>query len=214
MPPKPKFTREEIIAAALKVVSQKGVEGLTARELGEELGSSARPIFTIFKNMDELLSEVKKEAMHLFENYTLEHMGDMPVFKQVGMRMVLFGVREPKLYQMLFMQENGKKITFDDLAADLGTLADVSVEAIQRDYELSQEEAKRLFKNVWIYTFGVGALCATRVCDFTTEQIGEMLSTAFHAMILLIKSENHTTGKKEELEENDNGDKKFNFSRK
>ena len=34
MPPKPKFTREEIIQAALTVVSQKGVDALTAREGG------------------------------------------------------------------------------------------------------------------------------------------------------------------------------------
>lgn len=43
MPPKPKFTREEIIAAALEIVSEKGIEALTAKELGEKLGSSARP---------------------------------------------------------------------------------------------------------------------------------------------------------------------------
>ena len=40
MPPKPRFTREEIVAAALDIVSRKGIEALTARELGETLGSS------------------------------------------------------------------------------------------------------------------------------------------------------------------------------
>ena len=44
MPPKPKFTKDEIVQAALEVVSQKGVEALTAKELGDALGSSARPI--------------------------------------------------------------------------------------------------------------------------------------------------------------------------
>lgn len=40
MPPKPRFTREEIVAAALDIVSRQGIEALTARELGEALGSS------------------------------------------------------------------------------------------------------------------------------------------------------------------------------
>lgn len=40
MPPKPGFTREEIVDAALDIVSRKGIEALTARELGEALGSS------------------------------------------------------------------------------------------------------------------------------------------------------------------------------
>ena len=37
MPPKPKFTREEIVQTALEVVSRKGVEALTAKELGDAL---------------------------------------------------------------------------------------------------------------------------------------------------------------------------------
>ena len=48
MPPKPKFTKEEIVAAALELVSANGIEALTARELSAYLGSSARPIFTVF----------------------------------------------------------------------------------------------------------------------------------------------------------------------
>lgn len=41
MPPKPKFTREEVVEAALRLISEKGTDALTARELGERLGSSA-----------------------------------------------------------------------------------------------------------------------------------------------------------------------------
>ena len=51
MPPKAKFTREEIITSALQIVRENGIADVTARELGERLGSSARPIFTVFENM-------------------------------------------------------------------------------------------------------------------------------------------------------------------
>lgn len=37
MPLKPKFTREEIITAALKVISRDGIGALTAQALGKEL---------------------------------------------------------------------------------------------------------------------------------------------------------------------------------
>ncbi len=49
--------------------------------------------------------------------------------------------------------------------------------------------AKKLFENVWIYTFGVGALCATGACRFTEEQIGQMLTTEFQAMLRLVRTE-------------------------
>ena len=51
MPPKSKFTEEEIISAALAIVERDGIDGLTARELGKSLGSSARPIFTVYDSI-------------------------------------------------------------------------------------------------------------------------------------------------------------------
>ena len=45
MPPKLKFSREQIIAAAVNVTKMNGISGLTARAVATELGSSAKPIF-------------------------------------------------------------------------------------------------------------------------------------------------------------------------
>ncbi len=193
MPPKPKFTKEEIVQTALKIVSQKGAEALTAKELGDALGSSARPIFTVFNSMKEVHDEVRAAAMHRFESFAEKKFSDMPLFKQVGMQMVLFGAKEPKLYRLLFMQENRKAVSFDDVFGELGPTAEMCIEMIREEYGMSEEEAKLLFENVWIYTFGVGALCATRVCRFSEAKLGEMLSTEFQAMMLFVKSK---TGEK------------------
>ena len=106
MPPKPKFTKEEIVAAALELVSEKGIEALTARELGVRLGSSARPIFTVFNSMEEVQEEVRAAALKRFESYAEKAMHYTPVFKQVGMQMILFAMEEPKLYQLVYMSEN------------------------------------------------------------------------------------------------------------
>ena len=188
MPPKPEFTREEIIQAALTIVSQKGADALTAREVGEQLGSSARPIFTVFKNMEELQAEVRQAAMERFEARVAQTEPGIPLFKQVGIQMVTFGVQEPKLYQLLFMQEHGEAATFDDVFGQLGGTAERCIAAICQDYGLDAQDARTLFENVWIYTFGIGALCATRVCRFSPEQLGQMLTTEFQAMLLLVKS--------------------------
>ena len=70
MPPKAKYTREEIIETALNIVAEKGKSALNARDLGAALGTSTRPVFTAFKNMSELIEEVKKAAMKRFESYS------------------------------------------------------------------------------------------------------------------------------------------------
>lgn len=189
MPPKPRFTKEEIVSSALCIVSEKGMSALTARELGDALGSSARPIFTLFNSMDELQKEVRLAAMERFEHFEVDSFSNMPYFKKVGMRMVLFGEKEPKLFQLLFMRERQSAVCFDDIYGELGATAGKCIENIREEYGLDIRQAKMLFENMWIYTFGIGALCAVGACGFSTEKLGDMLTTQFKAMIMLIKSE-------------------------
>lgn len=188
MPPKAKFTREEIIEAALSIAAEKGLKSLTARELGSALGTSSRPIFTAFKNMEEVLSEVRKAALDKFEVYARRAMNFSPVYKELGVQMILFATEQPKLYRLLFMTEKPEAQSFDDVFANLGDMATLSVEVIQRDYELSYENAKLLFKHNWIHTYAIGALIATGVCKFSEKEIQDMLSREFVAMLMLIKS--------------------------
>ena len=105
-----------------------------------------------------------------------------------GMQMVLFGAKEPKLYQLLFMQENQNAVSFDNVFGELDPTAETCIQSIQEEHHMSKAEANRLFENVWIYTFGIGALCATRMCQFSERKLGEMLSTEFQAMMLFVKS--------------------------
>lgn len=188
MPPKPKFTREEIVAAALELVSEKGMSALTSRDLGERLGSSARPIFTVFNSMEEVQDAVRDAAMKRFESYAEKAVHYTPIFKQVGMQMILFAKEEPMLYQLGFMTNSHDVSCFEDIYERLGNVAYTCVDVIQRDYGLSEKEAKILFEHVWIHTFGIGALCATRMCNFSEEEIIEMLGHDFIAMMMLIKS--------------------------
>lgn len=188
MPPKPKYTKEQIVAAALDVVAKNGVEALTAKELGHALNTSTTPIFTVFNSMQEVQDAVKVAAMERFESYAHKTGQDMPVFKQVGMQMVLFAKNEPRLYRFVFMSANGNVRSFDDVYSHLGDVANECLAAIQIDYGLSRDAAKMLFEHTWIHTFGIGTLCATGMCDFSEEQISKMLTQDFTAMMMLMKS--------------------------
>ena len=118
----------------------------------------------------------------------------MPRFQQIGTRMVLFGLYEPKLYRLLFMQERRSARSFDGLLKRLGAEAENSLQAICGDYGLERGEAKALFETVWIYTFGVGALCAAGVCRFSEKEIDRMLTSEFQTVMALIKSGKKQSG--------------------
>ena len=188
MPPKPKFTKEQIVDAALSIAADRGLKALTSRALGAELGSSARPIFTVFSSMEEVLTEVRSAALDKFNNYAKKAEGYTPIFKQIGLQMILFAVEQPKLYRLLFMSEKPESRTFEDVYANLGDMATLCVDVICEEYQLSRDDAMLLFKNTWIYTYGVGALIASGMCSFTPDEIQDMLSREFVAMLSLIKS--------------------------
>lgn len=188
MPPKPKYTREEIVAAALGVVSRSGTDALTAKSLGHALNTSATPIFTVFNSMQEVADAVKAAAMERFESYAHKMGADMPIFKQVGMQMIGFAKEEPQLYRLIFMSQNSDVRSFADIYAHLGSVADECLNTIQRDYGLTEADARTLFEHSWIHTYGIATLCATGMCNFSQEAISGMLTQDFTAMMMLLKS--------------------------
>ena len=188
MPPKAKFTKEEIIATALAIVKEQGIEALTARSLAKKLESSARPIFTVFASMEEVQAEVRSEAMKVFESYAEAAAEYTPVFKQIGIQMIQFANREPKLFQLLYMQEHNDSKCFEEHLKYLGDTGELCLTVLEQEYALTRKEALALFKQVWIFTYGVCVLCATGACRFKEAEIQEMLSREFVSMLVLIKS--------------------------
>lgn len=188
MPPKAKFTKEEIVTTALSIVKRHGIGALTARMLATELGSSSRPIFTVFASMDEVQTEVRKAAMKVFEAYADAAAEYTPVFKQIGIQMILFANREPKLFQFLYMQEHEDSKSFDEYLKYLGETGELCLTVLMSEYGLTRKEAGALFKQVWIFTYGICVLCATGACRFGEAEIQEMLSREFASMLGLIKT--------------------------
>ena len=57
------FTREDVIAAGLKVMARDGLSQLSARRVADELNSSTAPVYSNFASMEELADAVKREAV-------------------------------------------------------------------------------------------------------------------------------------------------------
>ena len=59
-----------------------------------------------------------------------------------------------------------------------------------RDYNASREQAERLFRQMWIYSYGLCSLVASKVCVFSENEIARNLGEIFNGMIYVIKSDN------------------------
>lgn len=183
MPPKAKFTQDEIIQAALNIVRKEGIRALTARALGDRLGSSARPIFTVFESMEDVQQAVILAAKKLYKEYIGRGLSEEIAFKGVGKQYILFAIKEPKLFQLLFMSEQD---TVPNVSSVL-PLIDESYEeillSIKKGYGISGESAQKLYQHLWIYSHGIAALCATNMCSFTGQQIGDMMTEIFKGIL-------------------------------
>lgn len=190
MPPKPKYGREEIAGVALQMIKEEGMAALTARDLGKRLGTSASPIFTMFKNMDDVKLAARELALEEFQEYIGDYKEYTPAFKRIGMMMVSYAIHQPNVFKLLFMQEHEEEYDFSNTIKDLGESADVCKELIMHDYDMTQEQAELMFEQMWVYTYGLGVLCATRVCHFSEEEIGKRLGVMFASLAMFIKTGN------------------------
>lgn len=187
MPPKPRFTREQVAEAAYQMIKEGGVSALTARDLGSRLGTSARPVFTLFKNMDEVKQAARELALKDFMAYLNDYREDEPDFKQIGMKIVSYGIHEPELFKLLFLQEH-PHVGFAQSLKDVGDLDEICIRIVMRDYGLNREEATLMFQQMSINALGLGITCAMSLCDFSEDEIGKRLVIMFASLLMYIKS--------------------------
>lgn len=184
MPQKAKFSKREIIAAAVNIVENGGALSLTARSLGEKLGSSPRPIFTTFNNMDEVVQGVFDYANGLYQSYVAKGLTQSPAFKGVGTAYIAFAGDHPKLFQLLFMKEQSE---LPDPSSVLGIIEGSYREilnSITQSYGVDENFAKRLYLHMWIYSHGIAVLTVNKMCKFGDEEISDMLTEVCRSLIV------------------------------
>lgn len=190
MPPKAKFTKEEIVAAALRVVESEGIEALTARTLASELGSSPRPIFTVFDGMDDVVEEVNKRANVIYGDYVKNGLEERLAFRGVGLAYIRFARERPRLFRLLFMQERKERPNVESVLRGIEEHYEQIMASIVDEYHINTEKAEELYLNLWIFLHGIAVMTVTEVCKFDEEQISHMLTQVFKALLIKIKTEN------------------------
>jgi len=176
MPPKFKFTRDEITNAALNVTRKNGISGLTARALAAELGCSVKPIFGLFKNMEEVGQEVFIASDLLYQNYLREDMakGKYSPYKASGMAYIRFAKEERELFKLLFMRDRSRE-KIEENKEEIRPLTQL----IQQNIGISEDEAYLFHLEMWLYVHGIATMIATSYLDWDDEFISRVLTDAY-----------------------------------
>lgn len=190
-----KITKEMILDTAFSIARREGLNSISNRRIAKELNSSIRPIYYQFKNTEELKLELGKKIDTYFYDYLLNNkLGNMPLYKQIGINYIRFSRDEKKLFKILFMSDNKLLPSDFILDTDNKKIKDI----IKISTNLSDKDIKSFHLKMWLFTHGIATLSANDIVLFTDKQISDLLSYEFQALMLLEENPDNKWVLKEE----------------
>ena len=174
MAPRNKYTKEEMLEAALRVVRVCGIDGLTAKTLADELGTSTQPVFTAFGSMDAVRREVYAAAVRVYDGYADAGLRERIPFFGVGMQYIRFAREEPELYRLLFLTQT-QDGEYSAMAA-MCHLQELVRPTLMSVYRITAGEADVYFRDLWLVVHGLATLIVTGGCPYSDRDIGKILT--------------------------------------
>jgi len=183
MPAKKIIYKENVIKAALELIRRNGENALNARALAKILNCSTQPIYSAFKNMEELENEVRQSASKVLDEYIVSEItsGRYEGNKAIGMGYVRFADEEKSLYRFLFMRKPSKQSAINV------ELTEKSVGFIINNNHISKTHAERFFGEIWMFCHGMASLIAAENLEFDEESVSVAMSDVSVGLSLRFK---------------------------
>ena len=184
MPTIIRITKEMILNAAFDITRNEGIEKLSNREIAKKMNCSIRPIYYQFKNSEELYKALYNKINSYFYDFIMKNIvDDIPHYKQIGINYIKFAQEETNFFKVLFMSP-ARDVPNTFVATDKNGFAGV-IDAIKLSTYLSDKDIKSFHTKMWIFVHGIATLTVSKSVKFTEEQIRDLLSQEFQALMLL-----------------------------
>ena len=174
MAPKNKFTKQQMVEAALRVVRARGIDGLTAKTMADELGTSTQPVFTGFGSMDGVRKEVYAAAVDVYDRYVDAGLKEDVPFFGFGMQYIRFAREEPELYRLLFLTRTQE--TDCSAMKSMRHFQELVRPTLISIYRITAEEADVYFRDLWFVVHSLSTLIVTGDCPYSDQEIGRILT--------------------------------------
>ncbi len=173
------FSKDEIVKAALDLTREKGFAAISARALGEKLGTSSRPVFSHFSNMGEVQRAIIAAANDLYQTYRSKEMarGKYVPYKASGMAYIRFAKEEKELFKLLFMRDRSGEAVKDnpeEMEALIGLIA--------KQINIDKEAARFFYLEMWAYTHGIASMIATGFYEWDEQLASRALTDVYEGL--------------------------------
>ena len=157
MPPKSKYTKEEIANEALELIREQGYDSLNARSLASRLGISTMPLFHSYENMDEIKKAATELGLAKYNKYMEDARKSENPFRSVGQAYINFACDEPELFRMFFMSPTSKIAGLSDVDPNTAPTVDIASQILDGN----RDAGGQLLFEMWIFVHGIATLAVT-----------------------------------------------------
>lgn len=182
MPPTPIITKQDIINAGIQLIRENGIRSINARSLAKSLSCSTKPLFRIYKNMEELKKDIKKELDNYYNDFMEKNMTNENRLLSQGISYIEFACSEKMIFSSLFMNMTMAGSSLQDIIHAEWNRA--SIENAKALTGLSTEKAEMLFINFWLYSHGIATQIVSNDIDIPLDLVKKLLKNAFNRFSL------------------------------
>ena len=176
MPPKQKYSREDILQAAFQLVREHGIENLNVRSVAKMLQASTQPVFSYYENMADLKTDLFAMVSQYHGRYFDRVETGETLLSSIGMTYIDFAIEEPNLFRMMFMAQgfSGTKLGnfFESFSDDCNERL---TKAISASFDLEEPETMGMFVDMWLYAHGIASMLVMNQLPTPRSEIETMV---------------------------------------
>jgi AcrR family transcriptional regulator len=189
--------KDRIVSTAIRMFLQEGYEQTSIRNIAEKIEYSPATIYLYYKDKDELLYDVQKQAFNKLAQVFREKVTAKDPLKrleQIMFTYVRFGKKNPELYDLMFIirapmngiKEHEKWENGDD-AFDF--LVQCISECIEKKL-IRYDDVMIAALSIWAMGHGLVSLdlrCRLKVIDMNEEAIAAIIEKSIQGYFELVK---------------------------
>lgn len=169
-----KYSKEEILAKSVEFIKEKGYSNLTARELAKYIGCSTQPIFKNYANFDVYKKDLKAYLRIDYSNFVNKYIDKEDYLYTISFAYALYAKKESNIFFSLFMADlAGSRTVREVLNTDRNK---ETIDAMIKQYNISLEEAERIYREVRFYTHGIATQLCVNSIKLTDREIKDLIN--------------------------------------
>lgn len=158
MPPKVRFSKNEILKAAKKIIEDEKIDNLNARKIASYIGSSVAPLYTQFESVDDL----KRETLEIVKDDLIEYCDkkySSVKLVDFGIGMVFFAMDHKNQYAALYSENGG----YAGIIGDFLKRARSEIKKDKQFAKLTPKQLDELLNRFWIFSHGLASLAQSNM---------------------------------------------------